>query len=331
MDAMFYLPGRRVDGGYSQFMSMTVNGTAVTKHDALKKHGIDEIKLNLRKNIIMIHTPDLDTNNLERLCLECVNIARDAGKAILSIYDAGFNIEEKEDKSPLTDADLAAHNLIIQRLTELTPEIPILSEESAKLPFEERASWETYWLVDPLDGTREFIKRNGEFTVNIALIHQHQSIIGVINVPVLDVDYFAWKNGGAYKAEQNGKAKRISVKKLNESASSQLTVAGSRSHGSEMMQQYMKKLGNVETISMGSSLKFCLVAEGRADLYPRLGLTSEWDTAAAHCIVVQAGGYITKTDMSPLEYNTKDSLLNPFFFVYGDNSRDWSQYLDEQP
>lgn len=273
----------------------------------------------------MSHTLDL-----EKLCHECVTIARDAGKAILTIYDAGFNIEEKDDKSPLTDADLASHNLIIQRLSELTPEIPILSEESAKLPFEERASWETYWLVDPLDGTREFIKRNGEFTVNIALIHQHKSIIGAINVPVLDVDYFAWENGGSYKSEHHGEAKKISVKKLVDSENSPLTVAGSRSHGSEMMQQYMEKLGNVETLSMGSSLKFCLVAEGRADLYPRLGLTSEWDTAAAHCIVEQAGGYITKTDMTPLEYNTKDSLLNPFFFVFGDNSRDWSQYLDKQ-
>lgn len=274
----------------------------------------------------MSNTLDLDTNNLERLCLECVNIARDAGDAILTIYDAGFKVEEKEDKSPLTDADLASHNLILQRLTELTPDIPILSEESAKLPFEERSSWTTYWLVDPLDGTREFVKRNGEFTVNIALIHQHKSIIGVINVPVLDVDYYAWQNGGCFKVEQKGKATKISVKKLD---GKQLTVAGSRSHGSEMMQQYMAKLGDVETLSMGSSLKFCLVAEGRADLYPRLGLTSEWDTAAAHCIVIEAGGYITKTDMSPLEYNTKDSLLNPFFFVFGDNSCDWSQYLDE--
>jgi len=268
--------------------------------------------------------------NLEQLCLECVDIARDAGVAILAIYDAGFNIEEKEDKSPLTDADLASHNLIIKRLSDLTPDIPILSEESAKLPFEERANWKTYWLVDPLDGTREFIKRNGEFTVNIALIHQHKSIIGVINVPVLDVDYFAWENGGCYKSESGGDAKPISVKKLDD----KLTVAGSRSHGSEMMQQYMEKLstyngGKPETLSMGSSLKFCLVAEGRADLYPRLGLTSEWDTAAAHCIVEQAGGYITKIDMTPLEYNTKDSLLNPFFFVFGDNSRDWSQYLEE--
>jgi 3'(2'), 5'-bisphosphate nucleotidase len=279
----------------------------------------------------MSHTLDLDTNNLQRLCLECVDIARDAGKAILEIYNAGFNIEEKDDKSPLTEADLASHKLILQRLKELTPEIPVLSEESAKLPFEERSNWETYWLVDPLDGTREFIKRNGEFTVNIALIHHHKSIIGVINVPVLGIDYYAWEGGGAYKVDDNKVARRISVKKLDPSGHSRLTVAGSRSHGSEMMNQYMEKLGDVETISMGSSLKFCLVAEGQADLYPRLGLTSEWDTAAAHCIVVQAGGYITKTDMSPLEYNTKDSLLNPFFFVFGDNSRDWSQYLDKQP
>jgi len=279
----------------------------------------------------MSHTLNLDTDNLKRLCLECVNIARDAGDAILTIYNTGFNVEEKEDNSPLTDADLASHKLILQRLSELTPDIPILSEESAKLSFAERSSWETYWLVDPLDGTREFVKRNGEFTVNIALIHQHQSIIGVINVPVLDVDYYAWQGGGCYKAEQKGEARKISVKKLDSSA---LTIAGSRSHGSEMMQRYVAQLAadngeKPETLSMGSSLKFCLVAEGRADLYPRLGLTSEWDTAAAHCIVVQAGGYITKTDMSPLEYNTKDSLLNPFFFVFGDNSRDWSQYLDK--
>ena len=274
---------------------------------------------------------DLDTKNLQRLCLECVNIARDAGKAILEIYNAGFNIEEKDDKSPLTEADLASHKLILQRLKQLTPQIPVLSEESARLPFEERANWETYWLVDPLDGTREFIKRNGEFTVNIALIHQHRSIIGVINVPVLGIDYYAWEGGGAYKVENNKAARKIAVKKLDQSGNSKLTVAGSRSHGSEMMNEYLQKLGDVDMISMGSSLKFCLVAEGEADLYPRLGLTSEWDTAAAHCIVIQAGGYITKTDMSPLEYNTKDSLLNPFFFVFGDNSRDWSQYLDKQP
>ena len=150
-------------------------------------------------------------------------------------------------------------------------------------------------------------------------------------MPVLDVDYFAWKNGGCFKAEQKANANKITVKKLD---GKQLAIAGSRSHGSEMMQHYMKKMAadndaGIEILSMGSSLKFCLVAEGRADLYPRLGLTSEWDTAAAHCIVEQAGGFITKTDMTPLDYNTKDSLLNPFFFVFGDDSRDWSQYLTE--
>ncbi len=279
----------------------------------------------------MSPSPDLKRLDLKKLCLECVNIARDAGQAILQVYNTDFDVQSKADDSPLTAADMAAHNLIVQRLTDLTPDIPILSEESAKLSFEERASWQTYWLVDPLDGTREFVKRNGEFTVNIALIHQHKSIIGVINVPVQDVDYYAWQDGGCFKIENQGDAKKITVKTLDGSG---LSVAGSRSHGSEMMQSYMKKLaadhgGNIETLSMGSSLKFCLVAEGRADLYPRLGLTSEWDTAAAHCIVIEAGGYITKIDMSPLEYNTKDSLLNPFFLVFADNSCDWSQYLGE--
>lgn len=264
--------------------------------------------------------------DLEKLCLECVAIARDAGTAILTIYHSGFKVAHKEDKSPLTEADLASHHLILKRLSELTPDIPVLSEESTRPSFEERSSWETYWLVDPLDGTREFVKRNDEFTVNIALIHQHQSIIGVINVPVLEVDYYAWNNGGSYKSEKKAEAKRISVKKLD---GSRLCVAGSRSHGSEMMQRYMARLGEVDILSMGSSLKFCLVAEGRADLYPRLGPTSEWDSAAAHCIVEQAGGFITRTDMSALRYNTKDSLLNPYFFVFGDDSRDWSRYLDE--
>ncbi len=264
--------------------------------------------------------------DLESLCRACVNIARQAGSKILEIYNSEYSIQHKDDKSPLTDADLASHHVIVAALRALTPDIPVLSEESAKLPFAERSRWNIYWLVDPLDGTREFIKRNGEFTVNIALIEHHKSVLGVIHVPVLDVDYYGWRDGGSYKAEQAGPASAIQVKKLNRG---RLTVAGSRSHGSEDMQRYMQNLGDVEAISMGSSLKFCLVAEGRADLYPRLGLTSEWDTAAAQCIVEQAGGYVTKTDMNPLEYNTKDSLLNPFFFVFGDNSVDWSRHLDK--
>ena len=266
--------------------------------------------------------------DLESLCASCVNIAREAGKKILEVYEQDFEIEQKDDKSPLTDADMASHHTIIESLTALTPDIPVLSEESATLPFEQRQQWHTYWLVDPLDGTREFIKRNGEFTVNIALINDHKCILGVIHVPVLDLDYFAYSGGGAFKCEQGGDAQPISVKKLDQN---RITVAGSRSHGSEEMQKYMANISDnyneVEMLSMGSSLKFCLVAEGKADLYPRLGLTSEWDTAAAQCIVEQAGGYVTKTDMSTLEYNTKDSLLNPFFFVFGDNSKDWSSFL----
>ena len=266
--------------------------------------------------------------DLQQLCDACVSIARTAGERILEVYNSEYSIEHKDDKSPLTDADMAAHHAIVERLQKLTPDIPVLSEESAKLPFAERSQWQTYWLVDPLDGTREFIKRNGEFTVNIALIHQHHSVIGVIHVPVLQTDYFAWLDGGAFKIENQGAARKITVKKLD---GGKLTVAGSRSHGSEAMQAYMKniagQMGEPDLLSMGSSLKFCLVAEGRADLYPRLGLTSEWDTAAAHCIVEQAGGFVTRTDMSPLLYNTKDSLLNPFFLVFGDNSQDWSSFL----
>ena len=270
-----------------------------------------------------------DSLDLKSLCRQCVDIAREAGVKILEIYNTEFDIEQKDDKSPLTNADMASHHTIVAALSALTPDIPILSEESAKLPFEERSQWSLYWLVDPLDGTREFIKRNGEFTVNIALIKNHQSVLGVIHVPVLDIDYFAYQGGGAFKSEQRGTAYAITVKNPE---NNRLVVAGSRSHGSEDMQRYMDNIStrytDVEILSMGSSLKFCLVAEGRADLYPRLGLTSEWDTAAAQCIVEQAGGHVTKTDLSPLEYNAKDSLLNPFFFVFGDDQTDWSIFLD---
>jgi 3'(2'), 5'-bisphosphate nucleotidase len=270
-----------------------------------------------------------DSLDLKSLCDSCVEIAREAGKKILAIYDSEFVIEHKDDNSPLTDADMASHHTIVEALSALTPEIPILSEESAKLPFEERSRWAVYWLVDPLDGTREFIKRNGEFTVNIALIDGHKSILGVIHVPVLDIDYFAYEGGGAFKSEQGGVAQSISVKTPEDN---RLVVAGSRSHGSEEMQKYMENISarysEVDILSMGSSLKLCLVAEGKADIYPRLGLTSEWDTAAAQCIVEQAGGHVTKTDMSTLEYNTKDSLLNPFFFVFGDDQKDWSSFLN---
>ena len=265
-----------------------------------------------------------DELNLQYLCQNVIGIARLAGKKILDVYNSEYTIEHKEDNTPLTTADLAADKIICAALKELTPDIPVLSEESIHIPFETRKKWNRYWLIDPLDGTREFIKRNGEFTVNIALIENHKSILGVINAPVLNTDYFAWKNGGAYKQANLGDVRNISVRSANRD---KLVIAGSRSHASDKLKAFLSKLNNVELLSVGSSLKSCMVAEGSVDLYPRLGLTSEWDTAAAHCIVEEAGGFMTQTDLSPLRYNTKDSLLNPEFFVFGDISIPWHSYL----
>ncbi|VAW42181.1 3'(2'),5'-bisphosphate nucleotidase [hydrothermal vent metagenome] len=247
-------------------------------------------------------------------------LAVKAGSAIMEVYQSdGFGVEHKADDSPLTKADLAAHHVIVEGLQQLTPEIPILSEESADIVYEERSSWDKYWLVDPLDGTKEFIKRNGEFTVNIALIDQGKSILSVVYVPVTEVSYSAAVGVGVFKRE-DGKKHSIMVKK---NSRFKPTVVGSRSHLSDEVKDYLERLGQHELVSMGSSLKFCLVAEGKADLYPRLGLTSEWDTAAAQCIVEQAGGRVVTLDGEPLLYNSKDSLLNPHFMVFGDKSRDW--------
>jgi len=262
--------------------------------------------------------------NLEYLCQNAISIARIAGKKILEIYDSKYTIENKQDNTPLTTADLAADKIIRNALRELTPEIPILTEESETIPFEIRQQWSRYWLVDPLDGTREFIKRNGEFTVNIALIENHKSILGVINAPVLNTDYYAWREGGAFKKQATQVAHKIHTRKADKH---NLTIAGSRSHANDKLKTFYEKFGDFELLNIGSSLKSCMVAEGSVDLYPRLGLTSEWDTAAAHCIVDEAGGQITQTDATALRYNTKDSLLNPEFLVFGDDSFAWHQYL----
>jgi 3'(2'), 5'-bisphosphate nucleotidase len=253
-----------------------------------------------------------------------LELARKAGQAILAIYNTDFEVTDKQDNSPLTAADLASHNLIVSTLQQLTPEIPVLSEESSKIPYETRRTWQRYWLIDPLDGTREFIKRNGEFTVNIALIEGQQPVLGVIYAPVIDKLYYGVKGEGAWLREGAAEAVQIQVQPQRRDPTQ---VAGSRSHAGDSLRQYLENLGNHALLSMGSSLKFCLVAEGKADLYPRLGPTSEWDTAAAQAIVEAAGGRVTTLDMQPLRYNTKDSLLNPHFFVFGDLSEDWSQYL----
>jgi len=251
-------------------------------------------------------------------------LARLAGGKILAVYNSDFAVEEKDDKSPLTAADMASHHAIVAGLQALTPALPVLSEESASLPFSERAGWSRYWLVDPLDGTREFVKRNGEFTVNIALIDRGVPVLGVVHVPVMGETYLACRGRGAFRQEPGGEPRPIHVRRLG---AGPVRVVGSRSHRGESLNSYLEKLGAHELVGMGSSLKLCLVAEGAADVYPRLGPTSEWDTAAAQAVVEQAGGHVTDTQLRPLRYNTKDSLLNPFFLVFGDDGRDWSQYL----
>ena len=254
-----------------------------------------------------------------------VTIAEEAAAQILEVYETDFEVQSKADQSPLTRADIASHNLICDSLAELTPEIPVLSEESAQLPYSTRKTWEQYWLIDPLDGTREFIKRNGEFTVNIALVRDNFPILGVIYVPVSHVCYYASKDQGAWKREAGAAAVRIRTKT---SASDSLVIAGSRSHGNKKQQAFTSKMGaQAKKIATGSSLKFCLVAEGSADIYARFGPTSEWDSAAGQCIVEEAGGRVTNTGFARLRYNAGESLINPDFLVVADPAFGWQQWL----
>jgi len=258
---------------------------------------------------------------------DVVDISVRAGKKILEVYETDFAVEHKDDKSPLTAADMAAHHTIVEGLEKLTPDIPILSEESASIPYDTRKTWKTYWLVDPLDGTREFVKRNGEFTVNIALIEDGRSVMGVVYAPVLDVTYAASEGQVAWKQQDDGE--RVSIK-VRDFPTGEPTVAGSRSHRGDSLNEFLEKLGGYDLIAMGSSLKMCLVAEGAADVYPRFGLTSEWDTAAAQAIVEAAGGHLVTLDMKPMRYNTKDSLLNPEFIAIGDMGYEWSTLLSDK-
>jgi len=266
----------------------------------------------------------IDHNNLPELLPEIDNIARSAGGEILKIYKTDFSVTNKEDDSPLTVADTAANEVICKNLSLLTPQIPILSEESSHIDFSERKKWSQYWLVDPLDGTREFIKKNDEFTVNIALIDGHQSVLGVVHIPVIDTSYLAAINHGAYRYDKKNKMEKISVRKINKN---DITIAGSRSHGNQRQQSFISKIKNAKVLSVGSSKKFCLVAEGKADIYPRFGSTSEWDTAAAQCIVEESGGKVIDEDLNPIKYNTKSSLINPSFFVIADTSFNWKQFI----
>ncbi|QFY45000.1 3'(2'),5'-bisphosphate nucleotidase CysQ [Candidatus Methylospira mobilis] len=248
-----------------------------------------------------------------------------AGNKSLGFYHTDFSVGIKQDGSPVTEADLAVHHSLVGGLTAMGLGYPILSEESAATAYSERMLWTRYWLLDPLDGTREFINHNGEFTVNVALIVHGKPVLGVVYTPVTGIMYFAAEGCGAFKREGQGVAVPISVKKPADQIPA---VVGSRSHKTPELTRYLERLGAHRLNSIGSSLKFCLVAEGAADVYPRMGLTSEWDTAAAQCIVEQAGGMVVDLRGNPLRYNSKESLLNPWFLVFGDNEVEWLRYAE---
>jgi 3'(2'), 5'-bisphosphate nucleotidase len=247
-----------------------------------------------------------------------LEIAAEAGRAIMEIYDSEFAVELKDDRSPLTAADRAAHGIIVAGLSGLSPRLPVLSEESAGIEIENRRQWNPFWLVDPLDGTKEFIKRNGEFTVNIALIHDHTPIMGVVLAPAIGSLYAGIAGVGAFKRVAGAET----AIKVQKPAQEPLRVVGSRSHANPDLAAFLDKVGPHEMKPMGSSLKICLVAEGEADLYPRLGPTSEWDTAAAEAVLISAGGSMMDLAGQPLAYNARETLLNPYFLALGDDIRD---------
>ncbi|MCB1667562.1 MAG: 3'(2'),5'-bisphosphate nucleotidase CysQ [Pseudomonadales bacterium] len=272
----------------------------------------------------------LDQIPVKAVLKSVVEIARQAGEAILTIYNSveSINVTMKSDNSPLTAADLTANRIICDGLGALLPGVPVLSEEAEIPGYEERSSWRRYWLVDPLDGTKEFIQRNGEFTVNIALIENGVPVMGVVYVPVKRISYWGGQGLGAFKCE-NGVEAAIQTCKLQDGKP--VTVVASRRHGvdalTKLLGRVTGKFNSVEILNIGSSLKLCLVAEGVADFYPRMAPTSEWDTAAAQAIVEAAGGRVVDDNLSVLRYNMKADLLNPYFYVIGDTEYDWPGVL----
>ena len=266
-------------------------------------------------------------NTLIELTQQALEIAHVAGKRISEVYKQQYEVAYKSDNTPVTTADLDAHSIIVSELQKLAIEFPVLSEESHDIPYSERHRWTHYWLVDPLDGTREFIRGNGEFSVNIALIENGKPVMGVVTAPELNTSYFACKGNGAWKQIADAEPQPIHVRPAPVEKGG-LTIARSRCPTvGPRLQAFLDKVGDHTDLPMGSSLKSCLVAEGAADLYVRLGPTSEWDTGAAQCIVEEAGGRITNIELQGLRYNTSESLLNPYFMVFGDETHNWTGYL----
>jgi 3'(2'), 5'-bisphosphate nucleotidase len=246
-----------------------------------------------------------------------VEIAKDSGEAVLEIYSRDFEVEFKDDKSPLTEADKVSNEIICENLEKLYPEIPILSEENKTVPFETRKEWVEYWCIDPIDGTKEFIKKNDEFTINIALIRNGIPVLGVVYAPAIGKIYYAEEGKGAFLNGEKLEPKRVE----------KLRVVASKSHRTPETENFISELGNCDLVSKGSSLKLCMVASGEADIYPRIAPTMEWDTAAAHAVVLEAGKetyiysenispkeYLAKRNLEPMRYN-KENLLNPYFVV----------------
>ncbi len=280
----------------------------------------------------MNHTEDQDKSfraGLSSVLPELLRISWQAGREILQVYDSDFAVEHKSDASPLTLADRRSHEIIAGRLAGLKyMMLPLLSEEGRSIPHDMRKDWHRYWLVDPLDGTKEFVKRNGEFTVNIALIVNNSPVLGVIYLPVKDIFYYGVRGLGSYRLEGSSLLSSDSLEEICRGSlhlplvapnASRITVIASRSHMSPETEQYINHLRKayeeVAIVSAGSSLKFCLIAEGRADIYPRFGPTMEWDTAAGQAIVEQAGGRVVRAGSEePLMYN-KEDLHNPDFIV----------------
>ncbi len=268
------------------------------------------------------------TKDLSHLLPSVIEVARSAGQLILEIYEKkDYEEFTKSDDTPVTSADLAAHKLISKKLSELTPDIPVLSEEAADISLEKRAQWDRYWLVDPLDGTQEFIARSGDFATIIALIEHNKPVMGVVYAPVSGVSYYAYSGKGAWKIPDLNDSVKIKTHR-HELPNQSIAMAISRRQDINRITSRMSPAWNYDLVPLGSAaLKACLVAEGAVDCYLRLGPTGEWDTAATQCIVEEAGGRILSTQLEPLSYNERETLENPNFIVLGDSDLPWAEIL----
>lgn len=243
---------------------------------------------------------------------DVIKIADEASEKVLHIYQSDFKVNYKEDHSPITAADIASHDIIVKGLRQISRDIPVLSEEGAEIPWEERKKWRRFWLIDPIDGTKDFTQRTGEFTVNIAMIEDGEPVMGVVTAPALKEAFWGIKGEGAHMRDLTGRVHRIRVAEPKDT----LRVVASKNHLNEETRAFIEALGSHETVQAGSSLKFCRIAEGHADIYPRMGPTSEWDTAAAHAVLVAAGGKVQTPEGQPLVYG-KENILNPNFIAAG--------------